>query len=415
MRERLRRQSRCQGSAAHPHRLRAQRLRGPLDDAILSAQEEIDRLYKVVRTAGYVVLFCDTTGVAVAHRGEEREADQFKYWGTWLGGVWSEAIEGTNGIGTSISEEQPVTVHRGQHFRSRHINLSCSGAPVFDFAGNLLAVLDVSAIDPELSEAAHALTGALTETAARDIEERLFREHFRREWVIAIALPDGHDPAMLLAVDGDRRIVGANRAARIYLPLDNLALRTGVSLWSAFERDDALFRHRDNNDFLARLVVAGSNEICRGLITPPQSAFRSWQSRATIALHTQPRLDLLSLSTRAPPAPQARGGLSPGALHRVSDYIDSHLSENIGLANLAAISGLSMFHFAREFKQSMGVTPHDYLVQKRVEKAQEMLVHSELPVSAIALAVGFSDQSHLARQFRQRLGITPGEFRRSRR
>ncbi|HTC08755.1 MAG TPA: hypothetical protein VK726_08250, partial [Acetobacteraceae bacterium] len=65
-------------------------LREPLDQLVFSAQEEIDRLYKVVREAGYTLLFCDTAGIAVEHRGDETDASRFKYWGTWLGGVWSE-------------------------------------------------------------------------------------------------------------------------------------------------------------------------------------------------------------------------------------------------------------------------------------------------------------------------------------
>src|SRR5919108_2304903 len=194
--------------------------REPLDKLILSAQEEIDRLYKVVRAAGYTILFCDTNGVAVEHRGDDSDASQFKYWGTWLGGVWSETIEGTNGIGTCIAEERPITVHRGQHYRSRHINLSCSGAPVFDADGNLIAVLDVSAIDPERSERAHALTGALTVASARTIEERFFREQFRREWIVAIAPAADGINGMLMAVDSDQRIVAANRAARAALMLE---------------------------------------------------------------------------------------------------------------------------------------------------------------------------------------------------
>jgi transcriptional regulator of acetoin/glycerol metabolism len=156
--------------------------REPLGNLISTAQEELDRLYKVVREAGYTILFCDTAGVAIEHRGDDTEASQFEYWGTWLGGVWAEEIEGTNGIGTCIAEERPVTVHRSQHFRSRHMNLSCSGAPIFGVDGRLLAVLDVSAIDPRRSERAHALTGALTVNSARAIEERFFREHFPRSY-----------------------------------------------------------------------------------------------------------------------------------------------------------------------------------------------------------------------------------------
>jgi len=208
--------------------------REPLDELIFSAQEEIDRLYRVVREAGYTVLLCDTAGVAVEHRGDNADASRFRYWGTWLGGVWSEAIEGTNGIGTCIAEERPVTVHRSQHFRSRHMDLSCSAAPVFGVDGKLMAVLDVSAIDPQLSERAHALTGALTATAARAIASRLFRERFRRDWIVAVSPLEDGEPGMLLAVDGNQRIVGANRAARTSLLLDDQKLRTGISLWGFF-------------------------------------------------------------------------------------------------------------------------------------------------------------------------------------
>jgi AraC-like DNA-binding protein len=392
-----------------PHEL--EDLREPLDQLIFSAQEEIDRLYKVVRAAGYTLLFCDTAGVAVEHRGDDDDASRFKYWGTWLGGVWSEATEGTNGIGTCIAEERPVTVHRSQHFRSRHINLSCSGAPVFDVDGRLTAVLDVSAIDPELSERAHALTGALTVNMARAIEERFFRERFRREWIVAVALPEGGAPGVLLAVDNDQRIVGANRGARTSLLLDDQGLRSGISLWGLFERDPALFRRKDGADIATRLVVVGSNEIWPALITPPESGVGARRIGTNVALHARPRLDLLASLGQPAPTPQARGGLPPGAIRRVREYVEAHLSESMDLAELAGIAGLSVFHFARQFKQSAGVTPHHYLVQRRVERAQDMLSRTDLSLSEIALAAGFSDQSHLARHFRQMLGTTPGEFR----
>jgi transcriptional regulator of acetoin/glycerol metabolism len=109
--------------------------REPLDKFILGAREEVDRLYGIVREIGYLVLLTDATGVVVDHRGEDGEKSRFEYWGTWLGGVWSEEIEGTNGIGTCIAEKRPVTIHRSQHFRSRNMDLSCSGAPVFGVDG----------------------------------------------------------------------------------------------------------------------------------------------------------------------------------------------------------------------------------------------------------------------------------------
>jgi transcriptional regulator of acetoin/glycerol metabolism len=149
--------------------------------------------------------YCSATRTAC--RGEAAEAAQFRYWGTWIGGVWAEDVEGTNGIGTCLAERRPVTVHMSQHFRARHISLSCSGAPIFDGNGEFAGVLDVSSIDP-------ALTGPLTISAARAIEERMFREQFRRGWIIAVRVPDDAGSAMLIAVDRDRRIIGADRVGR---------------------------------------------------------------------------------------------------------------------------------------------------------------------------------------------------------
>ena len=385
--------------------------RGPLDELIFSAREEIDQLYKVVREAGYAVLLCDSSGVAVEHRGESEQASLFEYWGTWLGGVWSEQMEGTNGVGTCIVEERPVTVHRTQHFRSRHINLSCSGAPVFGVDGRLIAVLDVSAIDPGLSERAHALTGPLTVRSARAIEERFFREQFRREWIVAIAPPKGGVLGMLLAVDGNQRIVGANRLARTSLLLDDRALGAGISLWTIFERDPDLFRRKEQTDVCTRLLLAGTNDSRPALVTPPHPFVGRSSNATNINLHTRPRLDSTDTLPKLAPALQVQGGLPAKTMRRVREYVEVHLGESINLEMLAAVAGLSMHHFAREFKQSAGITPHHYLTQKRVERAQQMLAQTDLSLSEIAYATGFSDQSHLARHFRHVVGTTPREFR----
>jgi AraC-like DNA-binding protein len=348
-------------------------LREPLDELVFSAQEEIDQLYKVVREAGYTIMFCDV-------------------------------------------EERPVTVHRSQHFRSRHMNLSCSGAPVFGVDGRLMAVLDVSAIDPELSERAHALTGPLTIRSARAIEERFFRERFRREWIIAVAPLESGAPGMLLAVDGNQRIVGANRAARRSLLLDDRGLRAGVSLWTIFERDLDLFRRKDQADLGTRLSLAGSSDSRPALVTPPHHHIvRATSDPTSFRWHTRPRLDSIDTLPKLPPAPQAHGGLSAGTMRRVREYVEAHLGDSINLGMLAAVAGLSVHHFAREFKQSAGVTPHHYLTRKRVERAQEMLALTDLSLSEVAYATGFSDQGHLARHFRHMLGTTPGAFRWSQR
>jgi transcriptional regulator GlxA family with amidase domain len=95
----------------------------------------------------------------------------------------------------------------------------------------------------------------------------------------------------------------------------------------------------------------------------------------------------------------------------VHEYIEAHLNDTVELVELAAIAGLSIFHFARQFKQSAGVTPHYYLIRSRIERARELLAGTDLSLSEIAFATGFSDQSHLTRHFRQMIGMTPGQFR----
>src|SRR5260370_38726355 len=97
--------------------------REPLDKLIFTARQEMDELYEVVREAGYTVLLCDSSGVAVTQRGENALASHFQYWGTWLGGGRSSELVGNKGIGTVIAEEPRHTVHRSQHISCKAINI----------------------------------------------------------------------------------------------------------------------------------------------------------------------------------------------------------------------------------------------------------------------------------------------------
>jgi AraC-like DNA-binding protein len=396
-------------SAEPPRILTARELkdfRAPLETLVDIGRGELHQLYSLVREVHYVVLLCDANGIAIDHRGNEAEADRFKYCGIWLGGVWSENVEGTNGIGTCVNELRPITVHRDEHFRARHIGLSCSGAPIFDPEGKLIAVLDVSSMDPEISEQTHALSLPITVKAARAIEERLFRYKFKRRWTIAVSGGDGADfGALLMAVDADQRVVGADRKARLALGLGDEALRNGVSLWTLFERDPSVFRRVFEEDVPAQLRRIGDEAVWRAIVTSPpkrNEAFDIW-----------PRIALLADIPPFRPRGKIRGGLSPSVLRRVETHIDAHLRERVGLEALAGIAGLSVWHFARAFKQAIGVTPYEYLLQRRIERARDMLIRTDMSLSAIAAAVGFSDHSHFTRHFRRRTGMTPSLVRRN--
>jgi transcriptional regulator GlxA family with amidase domain len=110
-------------------------------------------------------------------------------------------------------------------------------------------------------------------------------------------------------------------------------------------------------------------------------------------------------------AQRVRCGLPPRAKGRVLEYIVTHLNENITNDALAEVAGLSVCHFARMFKQTVGVSPHRYVLQCRIEWARELLAGTDMPLSEIAIVTGFSDQSHYTRWFREIIGVTPGSYR----
>ena len=98
---------------------------------------------------------------------------------------------------------------------------------------------------------------------------------------------------------------------------------------------------------------------------------------------------------------------------QVIDYIHAHLDRDLTLVEIAQVLNISPTYFASLFKRAIGITPHKYVVQQRVERAKLLLSKTDLAIAKIALEVGFSNQSHLTRQFRCLTGVTPKQFRKS--
>jgi DNA-binding CsgD family transcriptional regulator len=260
----------AQGSRQAPCILTAQELsasRAPVDELVGVAADENDRLFAAVGKVGYALLFTTADGVVVDVRGDPARIQQFKHWGIWQGGVWAESVEGTNGIGTCIAAKAPVTVHCSHHFRARHATLSCCGAPVLDPNEKLVAVVDVSSYEPQLSEHSHALAFALTVEAARSIEERLFRHVHRRAWILSAIAPTRSQP-ILLAVENDERVVGADRHARAALDIDDRQLAAGLPLWRFFYRSPSFFASKSGDGFV-KLTRLGDPVPWHVVFTPP--------------------------------------------------------------------------------------------------------------------------------------------------
>jgi AraC family transcriptional regulator len=109
-----------------------------------------------------------------------------------------------------------------------------------------------------------------------------------------------------------------------------------------------------------------------------------------------------------------RGGMAPHKLRRAVEHITDHLEQEqeVSLAVVAEEVGMSYYHFSRSFKQSIGLSPINYITRQRIERAKRLLAETELPISEIALRTGFSSQSHFTTSFRKLAGVTPSSFRR---
>ena len=186
------------------------------EQLIQIASAEMDALYEQIRGSGYALLLTDGSGVILCEKIDATLKAMFRSAGLLIGADWSELHEGTNGIGTCIKVDRPVIVHRTEHFRASHIGLSCSGAPIHDPSGALLAVLDASTVDARGTRASQAHTMALVNMSAQLIEKCVFLQHHHNTCIVRFhtrpelvnLLHDGS-----LAVSPDGSIVAADDTA----------------------------------------------------------------------------------------------------------------------------------------------------------------------------------------------------------
>ncbi|WP_034995573.1 sigma-54-dependent Fis family transcriptional regulator [Beijerinckia mobilis] len=201
--------------------------REKLDDLLALSDPILSELYGQVGGLGYVVLLTDREGITLNARTQE-DVRSYQKWGLWTGSVWSEDFEGTNGVGLCLAEQRPVTVHRGEHFRTRHASLTCTVAPLFGPDGEMIGSLDISAFNPEIDTRIVTFAQNTTTLAAGWIEAAAFRRAYRDCWIVSLG--ESIAGKALLAFDGDRRLVGASRLARLQLGLDEMTLRQGVEV-----------------------------------------------------------------------------------------------------------------------------------------------------------------------------------------
>jgi AraC family transcriptional regulator len=142
-----------------------------------------------------------------------------------------------------------------------------------------------------------------------------------------------------------------------------------------------------------------------------KDASRDFLKRACVLLRATRRVERRSENSVEPRA--TANGLAPWQVNRVAAYIDSHLTTQIRGVDLAKLINVSTGQFFRAFKLSVGIPPFEYIRQRRIDLARELLKRTSEPMSQVAIASGLCDQSHLCRVFRRSFGQSPGAWRRA--
>ena len=196
------------------------------------------------------------------------------------------------------------------------------------------------------------------------------------------------------------RVSGRSRTLHIWLPRSELRAAAGegrpCSITSRFsENDRGLQRcaHR-------ALVALNDGEVVSPLFL------------SSLALQVS-----LNLLTRPPEgSARASGGLSRSHARRVEEFLRSRAGDTTGasptLSELAEETGLSLFHFSRQFRSTFGASPHAYSLKLRLERALDLLARTAMPVAEVASQTGFASPAHFGERFRREMGVTPGALRR---
>ena len=194
------------------------------------ALTELNGLMNMVSEVGYSASLANAQGVIIAESVKPQQA--FYCESDKLGSVWSEAVGGTNGIGTCIAEQRPVAIFRDDHFYFDLSSQACVAAPFYNPFGELQGVLNLTTCNPSVDINAHHIVYNLATKSSIVLEERLFTDHFRDCAILQIC--DSHRAAQVLAVDEGGVVRGASHAARRRLGLSSIQVGR-FKLWEVID------------------------------------------------------------------------------------------------------------------------------------------------------------------------------------
>jgi AraC family transcriptional regulator len=249
------------------------------------------------------------------------------------------------------------------------------------------------------------------------------RLHYRNEHVICMSLAPR--PVRLLQIQDGKTYSG------LYGKGDLSIMPAEAPFFARWDGDDRLLQIRIPSRFIEQVATEALGINPDGLELVPKFRTRDSQIEAIAMmllsemkqenigsrLYIESLVNVLSVhlirqyAAAKPHLPLYESGLPQHQLRQVLDYINDHLDGDIKLADLAALLGMSQFHFSYLFKRSIGTSPYQYMLQQRIERAKQLLKQTERSIMDIALDCGFNSHSHLSKQFRQLTGITPKVYR----
>ncbi|MGM0825757.1 MAG: sigma-54-dependent Fis family transcriptional regulator [Pseudomonadota bacterium] len=191
--------------------------RESVDELLHVARAGVEQLYGQIAQLGYVLLLTDHRGITVEFRGDPNQDKQLRRAGLYLGADWDERFAGTCAVGTCLHDRQAIICHRQEHFDASHISLTCTAAPIADPQGNVMAVLDISALQSPTQHESQNFSLSLVTLYARMIEDAYFLQRYRDCLIVRLDTSREFvhvNGRGLFAIEENGQVIAANAVGR---------------------------------------------------------------------------------------------------------------------------------------------------------------------------------------------------------
>jgi transcriptional regulator of acetoin/glycerol metabolism len=334
----------------------------------------MESLYEQIAGSGFAVILSDTQGAVLTTITDPALQREFRQAGLLLGALWDERHEGTNGIGTCLAEGCPITVHREEHFRGYNLSLSCSGAPILDPHGSIIAVLDASTANSSDSRLIQRHTMALVNMSAHLISRWNFLNEFGQSWILRFhSRPEfvGLLHEALVAIDGAGNVLAVNESALLQLGCSTRKALVGESIEKFFQFDFAALERRAQFE--------------PSTIWPVRDLAHGRRFFAIARPPLRPAARTLELAAPNPTAGTAAGMHTASGRHHVGDDAQMHKNLIIGRQLFAkqvpillqGATGTGKEAFAKALHHS-GLWSEKQFVTVNCAAIPETLIESEL-------------------------------------